>query len=42
MVIACPGCGRTTSTFFQELAEQIQSHLRAQMPSGAPRGRRER
>jgi (E)-4-hydroxy-3-methylbut-2-enyl-diphosphate synthase len=32
MVIACPGCGRTTSTFFQELAERIQAYLRAQMP----------
>ena len=32
MVAACPGCGRTTSTVFQELAEKIQSHLRAQMP----------
>jgi (E)-4-hydroxy-3-methylbut-2-enyl-diphosphate synthase len=32
MVIACPGCGRTTSTFFQELAERIQNYLRAQMP----------
>ena len=32
MVIACPGCGRTTSTFFQELADQIQGYLRAQMP----------
>ncbi len=32
MVIACPGCGRTTSTFFQELAERIQSYLRSQMP----------
>jgi len=32
LVIACPGCGRTTSTFFQMLAEQIQSYLRAQMP----------
>ena len=31
-VTACPGCGRTTSTFFQELAEQIQSYLRNQMP----------
>jgi (E)-4-hydroxy-3-methylbut-2-enyl-diphosphate synthase len=31
-VTACPGCGRTTSTFFQEMAEQIQSYLRAQMP----------
>nr|WP_027793535.1 flavodoxin-dependent (E)-4-hydroxy-3-methylbut-2-enyl-diphosphate synthase [Paraburkholderia acidipaludis] len=32
MVIACPGCGRTTSTLFQELASQIQNYLRAQMP----------
>ena len=32
MVIACPGCGRTTSTVFQELAARIQSYLRAQMP----------
>jgi (E)-4-hydroxy-3-methylbut-2-enyl-diphosphate synthase len=32
MVIACPGCGRTTSTYFQELADGIQSWLRAQMP----------
>jgi (E)-4-hydroxy-3-methylbut-2-enyl-diphosphate synthase len=32
MVSACPGCGRTTSTVFQELAERIQSYLRAQMP----------
>jgi len=31
-VTACPGCGRTTSTFFQEMAEQIQSYLREQMP----------
>ena len=31
-VAACPGCGRTTSTFFQELAEQIQSYLKHQMP----------
>jgi (E)-4-hydroxy-3-methylbut-2-enyl-diphosphate synthase len=31
-VTACPGCGRTTSTFFQEMAEQIQSYLRGQMP----------
>jgi (E)-4-hydroxy-3-methylbut-2-enyl-diphosphate synthase len=29
-VTACPGCGRTTSTFFQEMAEQIQTHLRVQ------------
>ena len=32
MVIACPGCGRTTSTFFQELAQSIQGYLREQMP----------
>ncbi len=32
MVVACPGCGRTTSTYFQELAESIQSYLRNQMP----------
>ncbi len=32
MVAACPGCGRTTSTVFQELAERIQAYLRAQMP----------
>jgi (E)-4-hydroxy-3-methylbut-2-enyl-diphosphate synthase len=31
-VSACPGCGRTTSTFFQEMAERIQSYLRDQMP----------
>jgi (E)-4-hydroxy-3-methylbut-2-enyl-diphosphate synthase len=31
MVIACPGCGRTTSTYFQELAEKIQRYLREQM-----------
>jgi (E)-4-hydroxy-3-methylbut-2-enyl-diphosphate synthase len=31
-VTACPGCGRTTSTFFQEMAEQIEAYLRAQMP----------
>jgi (E)-4-hydroxy-3-methylbut-2-enyl-diphosphate synthase len=31
-VTACPGCGRTTSTFFQELADQIQKYLREQMP----------
>jgi len=31
-VTACPGCGRTTSTFFQEMAEQIQAYLRKQMP----------
>ncbi len=33
MVSACPGCGRTTSTVFQELAARIQRYLRAQMPS---------
>src|SRR5258707_6007742 len=32
-VTACPGCGRTTSTFFQEMAQQIQSYLRDQMPA---------
>ena len=32
LVIACPGCGRTTSTVFQELANRIQSYLREQMP----------
>ncbi|HUG86824.1 MAG TPA: flavodoxin-dependent (E)-4-hydroxy-3-methylbut-2-enyl-diphosphate synthase, partial [Euzebya sp.] len=31
-VSACPGCGRTTSTFFQEMAEQIQGYLRQEMP----------
>jgi (E)-4-hydroxy-3-methylbut-2-enyl-diphosphate synthase len=31
-VTACPGCGRTTSTYFQELAERIQTYLREQMP----------
>ena len=31
-VSACPGCGRTTSTFFQEMAEQIQTHLKERMP----------
>ena len=36
-VSACPGCGRTTSTFFQEMAEQIQGHLKQQM--AAWRGR---
>jgi hypothetical protein len=33
MVVACPGCGRTTSTFFQELADKIQTYLREQMPA---------
>jgi (E)-4-hydroxy-3-methylbut-2-enyl-diphosphate synthase len=32
-VTACPGCGRTTSTFFQEMADQIQTYLREQMPA---------
>ena len=32
LVTACPGCGRTTSTFFQELASQVQGYLRKQMP----------
>ncbi len=32
MVTACPGCGRTTSTFFQELAQKVQEHVRAKMP----------
>ena len=32
-VSACPGCGRTTSTFFQEMAEQIQGYIREQMPN---------
>jgi (E)-4-hydroxy-3-methylbut-2-enyl-diphosphate synthase len=32
-VTACPGCGRTTSTFFQEMAEEIQAYLQSQMPS---------
>jgi (E)-4-hydroxy-3-methylbut-2-enyl-diphosphate synthase len=32
MVTACPGCGRTTSTYFQELAQRIQSHIRHRMP----------
>ncbi len=33
MVIACPGCGRTTSTYFQQLAKDIQTYLREQMPA---------
>jgi (E)-4-hydroxy-3-methylbut-2-enyl-diphosphate synthase len=32
-VSACPGCGRTTSTFFQEMAEQIQTHLKVRIPA---------
>jgi (E)-4-hydroxy-3-methylbut-2-enyl-diphosphate synthase len=35
-VTACPGCGRTTSTFFQEMADQIQTYLREQMPQWKP------
>jgi (E)-4-hydroxy-3-methylbut-2-enyl-diphosphate synthase len=31
-VTSCPGCGRTTSTYFQKLAEEIQNHIRASMP----------
>ena len=34
-VSACPGCGRTTSTFFQEMALQIQTYLKDRMPNGA-------
>jgi (E)-4-hydroxy-3-methylbut-2-enyl-diphosphate synthase len=36
-VSACPGCGRTTSTFFQQMAEEIQRYLREQMPGWAAR-----
>jgi (E)-4-hydroxy-3-methylbut-2-enyl-diphosphate synthase len=32
LVVACPGCGRTTSSYFQELASRIQTHIRARMP----------
>ncbi|MBD8524324.1 flavodoxin-dependent (E)-4-hydroxy-3-methylbut-2-enyl-diphosphate synthase [Pseudomarimonas arenosa] len=32
MVTACPGCGRTTSSFFQELAQKVQQHVRSKMP----------
>jgi (E)-4-hydroxy-3-methylbut-2-enyl-diphosphate synthase len=35
LVTACPGCGRTSSTYFQELAEKIQNYLREQMPEWA-------
>src|SRR6476659_8928958 len=38
-VSACPGCGRTTSTFFQEMAQRIQGYLREQMPGWAARYR---
>ena len=37
LVAACPGCGRTTSTFFQELADEIQSHVRERMPEWSRR-----
>ena len=33
LVTACPGCGRTTSVFFQELAAEVQSYVRAAMPA---------
>jgi len=36
-VSACPGCGRTTSTFFAEMAERIESHISARMPTWAER-----
>ena len=39
MVVACPGCGRTTSTYFQELAQRIQSHIRHRMPEWRRRAR---
>ncbi len=39
MVIACPGCGRTTSTYFQELAQDIQSFIRHSMPDWRQRYR---
>ena len=38
-VTACPGCGRTTSTFFQELADRIQTYLREQLPGWRERYR---
>ncbi|MBZ5494830.1 MAG: flavodoxin-dependent (E)-4-hydroxy-3-methylbut-2-enyl-diphosphate synthase [Acidobacteriia bacterium] len=38
-VSACPGCGRTTSTFFQEMADQIEVYLRTQMPAWLKRYR---
>ena len=41
-VSACPGCGRTTSTFFQEMARDIQAYLVEQMPAGARRIRASR
>ncbi|HEX5734581.1 MAG TPA: flavodoxin-dependent (E)-4-hydroxy-3-methylbut-2-enyl-diphosphate synthase [Blastocatellia bacterium] len=39
MVTACPGCGRTTSTLFQEMAEDIQNYIREQMPAWRERYR---
>jgi (E)-4-hydroxy-3-methylbut-2-enyl-diphosphate synthase len=36
-VSACPGCGRTTSTYFQEMAERIEGHIATQMPVWAER-----
>jgi (E)-4-hydroxy-3-methylbut-2-enyl-diphosphate synthase len=39
MVTACPGCGRTTSTLFQEMAEEIQNYIREQMPEWRERYR---
>jgi (E)-4-hydroxy-3-methylbut-2-enyl-diphosphate synthase len=36
-VTSCPGCGRTTSTFFQKMAEDIQDHIRTNMPEGSER-----
>jgi (E)-4-hydroxy-3-methylbut-2-enyl-diphosphate synthase len=39
LVTACPGCGRTTSTLFQEMAEEIQNYIREQMPSWRARYR---
>ena len=33
LVVACPGCGRTTSSYFQELAQRIQEHMRERMPA---------
>jgi (E)-4-hydroxy-3-methylbut-2-enyl-diphosphate synthase len=38
-VSACPGCGRTASSFFQELADQIQTHIKQQMPDWRKRYR---
>ena len=41
-VTACPGCGRTTSTTFQELAERVQDYIREQMPAWKAHTRRRR